>query len=207
VRTDAPAMKRRNEKEEKNPVSYKKLSLMLGVILCSHGLAAAQSFAQGMAMAEAHVAPAAPMVRAASAPLPAAAFFVPQGLGTSPVQFSFPFAGTYVNNYSFEELSPMEEVKTLVLTQSSLPLVQIWGGRFQLDAFQTTLHIQNVQFGPFASGGMRDSRLPRQTYPGGPRSVELSGLSLSFHFGRGERTGHPAQLWRHLKRIVGAVLN
>jgi len=31
--------------------------------------------------------------------------------------------------------------------------------------------------------------------------------SLSFHFGRGARTGHPTQTWRCLTRIVGTALN
>jgi hypothetical protein len=36
----------------------------------------------------------------------------------------------------------MDEVKTLTLMQSSLPLCQLWGGRLQLGAFQSTLHSQ-----------------------------------------------------------------
>jgi hypothetical protein len=86
----------------------------------------------------------------------------------------------------------MEEVKTLTLTQSSLPLVQLWGGRLQLDAFQSTLHKQIVQLGPL--GGMESFRPPRQSYPGGPLSIHLSGLSLSFHFVRDSRTRRPTQL-------------
>jgi hypothetical protein len=98
----------------------------------------------------------------------------------------------------------MDDVRTLILTQSSLPLGRLWGGRLQLDAFQSTLHLQNV---PFGNGGMRDSRFSGQSYPGGPRSIHLSGLSLSFHFSRDARTGHPAQLWRRLARSVVAALN
>jgi hypothetical protein len=67
--------------------------------------------------------------------------------------------------------------------QSSLPLLQLWSRRLQLDAFQNTLNIQN------------------------PRSVHLSGLSLNFHFGRDAQTGRPPQALRCLSRIVGTVLN
>ena len=56
----------------------------------------------------------------------------------------------------------MRKVKTLFLMQSSLPLVQLWSGRLQLDAFQNTLHIQNQ------------------------RSVHLSGLSVSCHLVGGD---------------------
>ncbi len=96
----------------------------------------------------------------------------------------------------------MDEVKTVILTQSSLPLVQFWGGRLQLDAFQSTLRIQNGQLGLVGGGGMRNSLLSGQTFPGGPRSVHLTGLSLSFRFGRDARNGHPAQLWRRLTHIL-----
>jgi hypothetical protein len=101
----------------------------------------------------------------------------------------------------------MEQVKTLLLTRSSLPLVQLWGGRLQLDAFQSTLHIQNVQLGPLGYGAAQGFRSPQQSYLGGPRSLHFSGLSVSFHFGRDARTGRPTQAWQRLARIVGGVLN
>jgi len=54
---------------------------------------------------------------------------------------------------------------------------------------------------------MRGSGFLGQSYPGGPRSVHLSGLSLSFYFGRDARTGYSAQLLRRLTRSIVAVLN
>ncbi len=101
----------------------------------------------------------------------------------------------------------MDQVKTLTLTQSSLPLFQLWGGRFQLGAFQSTRHMQNVQLGPLGYGGMEGFRPPRQSYPGGSRAVHFSGLSLSFHFGRDARTRHAAQGWGRITRFVGTILN
>src|SRR5882762_6630386 len=76
-----------------------------------------------------------------------------------------------------EHVSPMDEVKTLTLTQSSLPLFQLWGGRLQLDAFQSTPPSQNVQLGPSGYGGIEGFRPTRQSYPGGPLSVHFSGFS------------------------------
>jgi hypothetical protein len=78
---------------------------------------------------------------------------------------------------------PVREVRTLYFTQLTLPLVQLWSGRLQLNAFQNTLHIQNL------------------------RSVQLSGLGVSFHFSRDTRAGRPIRAWRGLSRIVGTVLN
>jgi hypothetical protein len=101
----------------------------------------------------------------------------------------------------------MDETKTLTLTQSLMPLVRFWGGRLQLDAFQSTLHSQNMQFGASGDGGLGGFRGLRQGYPGGAFSAHFSGLSLSLHFGREARARPAIQLWRHMTHIVGAVLN
>jgi hypothetical protein len=141
------------------------------------------------------------IVTAAPAPLLAVSFLLPENPGKLAAHFSYLFAGAYERDQGLEglaSLSPMREVKTLCLTQSLL-LVQIWGGRLRLDGFTSTLHMQNVELGPSAAGGLQDSRL-RQGYPGGTRSVDLYGVSLSFHFGRGAQIGRPAPIWRCLAR-------
>ena len=120
---------------------------------------------------------------------------------------SLRYAETYERDDMLERLSPVIKVKTLILTQVSLPLVQLWDGKLELEAFQSTLRIQNVQFGAFGNGAMPDSRLPQQNFPGGWRSVHLSGVSLKFHFGRVGRTQRPTQAWRCVPRMLGALLN
>src|SRR4029077_13077519 len=132
--------------------------------------------------------------------LPAATFLASRDLGKFNGHVSLVFAGAYEVGYPVEHLSTMDEVKTPPLTQSSLPLFRFWGGRLQLDAFYSKPHFQNVQLAPFGYGGAGGFRLPRQSYPGGPRSLDLSGLSLSFHFNRDAQTGHPAQLLRRMTR-------
>lgn len=186
---------------------HKRLILLLGMFLGSHVPTAAQTPAPQIVAAREQVGPVMMMLRTASTPLPAASFLRSQDPGKSPAHFSLLLAGAYVRDYSPEHLSPMDNVTTLILTQSSLPLVPLWGGRLQVEAFQSTLHIQNGQLGPTFSGATRGSHLSGQNYPGGQRSVHLSGLSLSFHFGRDARTGQPAQLWQRLTRSVVAVLN
>jgi hypothetical protein len=101
----------------------------------------------------------------------------------------------------------MERVKNLLFTQVNLPLVQLWGGRLQLDAFQSTLHIQDVQLGLTGYGGTQGFRSARQSYYGGPNSVRFSGLRLSFHFGGDARAARPTEVLRRLTRIVGHLLN
>jgi hypothetical protein len=143
-------------------------------------------------------------------PLLAALFLLPDNPGKPAAHLSYLYAGAYEGHPGLDDLkslSPMHEVKTLILTQSLLPLVQLWGGRLRLDGFTSTLHMQNMQLGPSAGGGPQDFHSPRQNYPGGPRSVDLYGFNLSFHFGRDAQVGHPTQAWRSLSRIVAAVLN
>jgi hypothetical protein len=95
----------------------------------------------------------------------------------------------------------MREVKTLFLTQSLLPLLDIWGGRLRLDGFTSSLNMQNVQLGPSAAGGLLDFRPPRQTYRSGPHSIGLNGVNLSFHFGRDAHLGRSFQIWQCPTRI------
>jgi hypothetical protein len=188
-------------------VLYQRFILLLGMFLGSLGPIAAQTPVPRIVLAQEHVAPILATLQRISAPLPAASFLLSRDLAKSNAHFNFLFAGAYQRDYRLDHLSPMDEVKTLILTQSSLPLLRFWGGRLQLDAFQSTLHIQSVQLGLVGVGRMRGSLAPGQSYPGGPRSFHLTGISLSFHFGRDERTGHPAHLWRRLTRTIEAALN
>ena len=169
---------------------YKRVIVLLGIFLCSHAPAVGQTPPTRSVLARVRLEPAMTMLRTVPPPLPADSFLLSRGVGKSPAHFSRLFAGAYERDLGTEHLLPMEEVRTVLFTESSLPLVQLWSRRLQLDAFQSMLHMQNLQ-----------------PYPGSPRSVHLSGLSLSFHFGRDARTRGPIQAWRSLPRIVGAVLN
>jgi hypothetical protein len=187
---------------------HKHFILLASVFLGSHVLAAAQTSAPQIVAAQDQVAPIMTMVQTLPAPLLAVSFVLPENPGKSSAHFNYLFAGTYEPDQGLEglrRLSPMREVKTLFLTQSLLPLVQLWGGRLRLDGFTSTLHMQNVQLGPSAAGGLLDFRPSRQIYSGGPRSVGLYGVSLSFHFGRDAQIGRPTQIWRCLARIVDAA--
>jgi hypothetical protein len=168
--------------------------------------AAGQTTAPQIILAHEHVAPVIATLPRVSTLLTAASFLLSRDPGRPSTHASLLFEGAYERDYTLEHLSPMDEVKTLTLTQWSLPLVRLWGGRLQLEAFHSTPHIQNDQWGPFGAA-VRSFRPPGQRYPGGPRPLDLSGLSLSFHFSRDARTAHPAQLWRRLTRIVDSALN
>lgn len=188
-------------------MSHKGFILLLGMFLLSGVSEAAQTAGSQIVRAQEQIAPVVTMLHPVSIPLLAASLLRYQNRGKSPAHCSLLFSEAYEPDHSLEHLSPMDKVKTLTLTQSSLPLVQLWGGRLQLDAFQSTLHSQNVQLGPLGYSGIEGFPPSRQSYLGGPLSVHLSGLSLSFHLGRDSRARRPTQVWRRLTRIVGAVLN
>jgi hypothetical protein len=186
---------------------YKRFILLLGMFLGSHMPVAGQTPVPQIVLAQEHGAQIMTMPRTASIPLMTSSFLLSQDPGKPAAHFSLQFVGAYQCDTSLEHFSPMDQVKTLTLTQSSLPLFQLWGGRFQLGAFQSTLHMQNVQLGPLGYGGMQGFRPPLQSYSGGSRAVHFSGLSLSFHFGRDARTRHAAQGWGRITRFVGTILN
>src|SRR6202051_84437 len=111
---------------------HKRLILLLSVFLGGRVLTAAQAPAPELVPAQELVAS---IVTAAPAPLLAVSFLLPENPGKPAAHFSYLFAGAYERDQGLEGLvglSPMREVKTLFLTQSLLPLVQIWGGRLRL---------------------------------------------------------------------------
>jgi hypothetical protein len=176
------------------------------MFMSGQSLAALQVPARQIVLAQKPVAPVITAFRAESTPL-----LAPSLLSQDRENFLAPpslrFPGPYEPDHELERLSPVIKLKTLTLTQLSLPLVEFWDGKLELDAFQSTLRIQNVQFGSLGYGAMPDARLPQQNFPGGSRSVHLSGLSLNFNFGRVGRARRPAQAWNCVPRIVAALLN
>jgi len=184
----------------------KRFIMLLGILLGSLVSSAAQTPAPQIILAQEHVVPIISMFRKISAPFPAASFPAHPDLVKSPAHFSHPIAGAYEPDHSVEFRPFVEEVKTLFITRSSLPLVQLWSGRLRLEGFATTLNMQNVELGPSGGGGLLDFRPPRIDYPRGPHSVDLYGVSMSFHFGRQARMGRQVETWRSLSRIVGSAL-
>jgi len=186
---------------------HKRFIMLLAIFLGSYVPTRAQTPSTQIVLAQVRVAPIVTMVRTVPTPFLLTSFPLSEGPGKSAAHFSHLFVGTYERDQGLGSLSQMREAKTLFLSQSSLQLVQLWGGRLRLDGFKSALNMQNVQLGPSAAGGLLDYRPQRQGYPGGPRSVSFYGLNLSFHFSRDSRTRPPTQVWRRITQFVGAVLN
>lgn len=186
-------------------MTHKWFIVLLGILVGSQVPSAGQIPTPQIVLAQKPVAPVIAAFRAESTPSLAPSLLLSKDFKNSVAHSSFLVPGPYEREDGLERLSPVKKVKTLIFTRSSLPLVQFWSGKVQLDAFQTTLRIQNVQFGTLG-GAVPDFRLAQQDFPGGSRSVHLSGLNLTFHFGRVGRTRGPMQIWNCVPRIAAALL-
>ena len=186
-------------------MTYKRFIVLLGIFLSSVAPAAAQKPPPESVHVQARAAPAMTLLRPVSTPSLNASFLLYQDPGSTPFQFSLLSAGGTERDFFVAPLPPMYEVKTLLFTESSVPLARLWSGRLQLNGFQNTIFIQNLQVDPVGYGGALDLRPPRRIYPGGPRSVELVGVSVSFHFGREARAEGSMQAWRCVARMVRNV--
>jgi hypothetical protein len=189
-------------------VMRKQFILLLGLVLGSYVPMSAQTPVPQAIPAQDRTVMSMTVIPTAPAPLFAPSLLLPENPGKSAAAFSYLFAWAHERDQGLaglKSLSPMREVKTLFLTQSMLPLLYLWGGRLRLDGFTSTLHMQNVQLGPSAAGGLLDFRPQRPGCLGGPASVHSTGLSLSFHFGRDAQIGRPAQIWQRIARIHAAV--
>ena len=180
--------------------------MLLGMFMGSQA-AAGQMSALRIAPAQKPVGPVVTVFRAESKTLLAPSFLLSQDRENTLAHISLRFSGLDERDQVLERLLPVIKVKTLILTQVSLPLFELWNGKLELGAFQSTLRTQNVQLGALGHAAMPDFPLPQQNFPGGLRAIHLSGLSLNFHFGRVEGTRRPTRAWRCVPRIVAALLN
>lgn len=177
--------------------------ILLVTVFLSSLAAAAQTLTPQTVPAQKRVAPIITRLQTVHVPSLDRSFVLSEDPGKSAGNFSYLFVRAYEGDQGLQNLSPILRVKTLFLTQSSLPIFQLWGGRLRLDGFTSRLHIPNVQLGSPAVGGPQDLCSPRR-YPGGPRSVRFYGLSLSFSFGRDTEIRRPTQPWRCFSRFVSA---
>jgi len=112
---------------------HKRLILLLGVFLGSYAPVMAQTPAPQIISAQYRTASILAIVRTLPAPSLAPSFPLSESPGKSAARSTYVFARAYRDDHGLEGLdslkglSQMREVKTLFLTQSTLPLVQLWG--------------------------------------------------------------------------------
>ena len=185
---------------------HKRFILLFGMFMGSQA-AAGQISVLRIAPAQKPVAPVIVVFGREPKTLLAPSFLLSHERENAFAHTSLRFSGREERDQALERLLPVIKVKTLILTQVSLPLVELWNGRLELDAFQSTLRTQNVQLGPLGYAALRDFPLPQQNFPGGLRAIHLSGLRLTFHFRRVEGRRRPTRAWRYVPQIAAAILN
>jgi hypothetical protein len=89
----------------------------------------------------------------------------------------------------------IEERETPFVTESSLPITAFWGGHLVLAGFESTVHMQSVQFrSPFTRSFPASSDQARLA-----SSFSGDGIRLEIHLGRITRQPQP---WRLLVRAA-----
>jgi hypothetical protein len=176
---------------------HNQLILVVAVVLSSCLPGEAQTLATQAFLARASPETATMSVRASPTHLPLNFSLASRLPRTAVAQFTDIPADQ--RDSSLESRLQIEEVKTLFVTESRLPVVQFWRGSLQLDGFDSSLHMQNIQLGPSGSGGLP----PSHDQAGVSSSVGLDGISLGFRFGRDAQTKRPPQTWRCLAWIIG----
>jgi hypothetical protein len=128
-----------------------------------------------------------------------------------PIQFfgkSFPrptflLDEAYKPDASLENLLLIESFRTPFLTESSLPVADLWQG-LKLVLFESTIHPRGLELGSPTSGiGFYYMRPATNDQAGAANSVGLSGISLRYSFGRDAERGRPVPIWRCVSWVMG----
>jgi hypothetical protein len=177
-------------------IFFKRLVLVVGLILGSHARAGAQSTEHRVAFVQSP-----PLQMTVSSPRQAPPF----GSSVLLIQQQWDFHRGYdfrvAANYELQNpdsLFPFQQIKTSFVTESRLLVAQLWGARLQVNLFAVTLQTGNVMLGPLATN--EAFHRPRQF--GAPSSFGLYGIGMSVPLGRNTRWESSTGLWRSLQRIM-----
>jgi len=169
--------------------------LRIGVLLGSCLSAAAQTPTAPVVLIREPSAPLLLLVRVVPAQLPPAPVLPAPPAATTPLRFTVLLAQVDSPEHGLKGLPSVEVTKTAFATESRVPIVQIPGGRLQLDGFTSTYRLNNLLFGPLGLGH------PVTIVP---RPAWAYGLSLRFRLGRDAQAEPHAGAWRYLARMMGA---
>ena len=176
--------------------SLKRLVLVLGLILSGHTRAGAQSTDHRIAFVQ---SPPSSMIvfPPRHAVPPASSVLLIQQQGNFHDGYGFRITGIY-RDQNPGSLSPFQETKTSFVTESRLPVAQVWGARMRVSLFKVTLKTGNIMLGPLAA----NEALYHPRHPGDPRSTDLYGIDVSVPLGRDAKWEGSAVPWRSLLRIA-----
>jgi hypothetical protein len=115
---------------------------------------------------------------------------------------TFLLGAAYKPEPSLASRLPIDEFRTPLLTESSLPVADLWRG-LKLNVFESTFHSHSWQRGSPTSGvGFQDLRPPSHDQASIGSSVGRNGLSLTYSFGR-DAARKPVQILRCVSWVVG----
>jgi hypothetical protein len=176
-------------------VSLKRLVLILGLILGTHARAGAQSTEYRIAFVQSPPSSMMVFPPRHAVPLDSSVLLIQQQ-GNFHDGYGFRITGNY-RDQNPGSISPFQETKTSFVTESRLPVAQIWGARMRVSLFKLTLKTGNIMLGPLAS----NEALHRPRHTGEPRSADLYGIGVSVPLGRNARWEGSTVPWRSLLRI------
>jgi hypothetical protein len=106
---------------------------------------------------------------------------------------------TYDPERNLEDRLAITLDRTPFVTESTIPVAELWGGRLQLEGFDTT-RTRDPQFAPLGVGQVTPPA--SRDLASVNRSVDYDGLSIRFEFGNSP-TRRPAKIWHYLRWVVG----
>jgi hypothetical protein len=116
---------------------------------------------------------------------------------------TFLMDAVYTPDNSLENQLPMESFRTPFLTESSFPVAHLWRG-LKLVLFDSTIHPRGLELGSSTSRiGFYYLRPSTNDQAELANSVEISGISLRYSFGRDAERGKPVQIWRCVSWVIG----
>ena len=153
--------------------------LLLGMVLSSYLPANAQTNSATLSLMHEGPAPTRTLLAAASSHLVLATFLPASKPAERPAAPTALLVASYKSSRSPENLFQIKTVQTPFVSQSSVTLVRVWGGRLQLSGFGST-HRTGAVLNGYPGPGV-----PRYLGLREPRPEMSYGGSLTFHLGRG----------------------
>ncbi|HEX4004344.1 MAG TPA: hypothetical protein VHX36_16950 [Candidatus Acidoferrales bacterium] len=118
-------------------------------------------------------------------------------------RFSSSLAPAYKPEPSLVSRLPIDEFRTPLMMESSVPIVHLWRG-LGFDVFESTLYSHSLQRGSPESGvAYQDLRPVTRDQAALAGSFGGDGVSLRYTFGRDASAAKPVQMWHCASLIVG----
>jgi hypothetical protein len=115
---------------------------------------------------------------------------------------AFLLAAEYEPEATLESRLPIDEFRSPLVTEASVPVVHLWRG-LKVDVFEMAVHPYSLERGSPTSGvAYQDVRPASKDQAAIANSVGGNGLSLRYTFGR-DATSKPAEMWRCVSWVTG----